>query len=574
MNGWYIALIVIGCLIVAGLIGFLIYFLFGKGIYFVSQGKKIIDRSQSINDVLYRDCSTSLERVKKMADKDAPGYKEKYNDLINFYVSLDKQNKEEVTQAVTAVTNLLNAKEKRGLKRNILAAKKVLDSFEEEINGFKKQIAQTLVIDDKYHAMIKDPKERFRKFKEFCNQNEIELRPIKSDLDNLFDVFEEYFRQYEVDIDKADYTSAKVHLDKINKALEVLDKYGQTLPNSITMAQKVIPERLKVLKQEEVDTENLGVPLTHLGIDIFIDRANKRLVKINQDLKLLKIARVKTSLDEILNGIDTLERKIDTEKLSKDEFNKIQNDKEQSILLIQEKYASIQKKIKVYKEIYVLDDDFFKKSQELGEMIDLDERLRRENDESLTNHDGTPYSSLLESQKKISELNKNIADKFSEFKEFEVNVKNVLDGILDELNLSYLNICKARRAIMEFDVHSYIEAKAKEVSALMNEINDVYNMTTKTPIDVEKCKKEFEKLKNNRDLFLGKIKRDKISMINAEILITYAAQYRRNYQDIENETKNAELEFKNARFDNAASIMTLAFNHNNIQTPKAVGLTD
>lgn len=574
MNGWYIALIVIGCLIVAGLIGFLIYFCLGKGIYFVSQGKKIIDRSQSINDVLYRDCSTSLERVKKMADKDAPGYKEKYNDLINFYVSLDKQNKEEVTQAVTAVTNLLNAKEKRGLKRNILAAKKVLDSFEEEINGFKKQIAQTLVIDDKYHAMIKEPKERFRKFKEFCNQNEIELRPIKSDLDNLFDVFEEYFRQYEVDIDKADYTSAKEHLDKINKALEVLDKYGLTLPNSITMAQKVIPERLKVLKQEEVDTENSGVPLTHLGIDIFIDRANQRLVKINQDLKLLKIARVKTSLDEILNGIDTLERKIDTEKLSKDEFNKIQNDKAQSILLIQEKYASIQKKIKTYKKIYVLDDDFFKKSQELGEMIDLDERLRRENDESLTNHDGTPYSSLLESQKKIAELNKNIADKFSEFKEFEVNVKNVLDGILDELNLSYLNICKARRAIMEFDVHSYIEAKAKEVSALMNEINDVYNMTTKTPIDVEKCKKEFEKLKNNRDLFLGKIKRDKISMINAEILITYAAQYRRNYQDIENETKNAELEFKNARFDNAASIMTLAFNHNNIQAPKAVGLTD
>lgn len=574
MNGWYIALIVIGCLIVAGLIGFLIYFWLGKGIYFVSQGKKIIDRSQSINDVLYRDCSTSLERVKKMADKDAPGYKEKYNDLINFYVSLDKQNKEEVTQAVTAVTNLLNAKEKRGLKRNILAAKKVLDSFEEEINGFKKQIAQTLVIDDKYHAMIKEPKERFRKFKEFCNQNEIELRPIKSDLDNLFDVFEEYFRQYEVDIDKADYTSAKEHLDKINKALEVLDKYGLTLPNSITMAQKVIPERLKVLKQEEVDTENSGVPLTHLGIDIFIDRANQRLVKINQDLKLLKIARVKTSLDEILNGIDTLERKIDTEKLSKDEFNKIQNDKAQSILLIQEKYASIQRKIKTYKTVYVLDDDFFKKSQELGEMIDLDERLRRENDESLTNHDGTPYSSLLESQKKISELNKNIADKFSEFKEFEVNVKNVLDGILDELNLSYLNICKARRAIMEFDVHSYIEAKAKEVSALMNEINDVYNMTTKTPIDVEKCKKEFEKLKNNRDLFLGKIKRDKISMINAEILITYAAQYRRNYQDIENETKNAELEFKNARFDNAASIMTLAFNHNNIQTPKAVGLTD
>lgn len=574
MNGWYIALIVIGCLIVAGLIGFLIYFCLGKGIYFVSQGKKIIDRSQSINDVLYRDCSTSLERVKKMADKDAPGYKEKYNELINFYVSLDKQNKEEVTQAVTAVTNLLNAKEKRGLKRNILAAKKVLDSFEEEINGFKKQIAQTLVIDDKYHAMIKEPKERFRKFKEFCNQNEIELRPIKSDLDNLFDVFEEYFRQYEVDIDKADYTSAKEHLDKINKALEVLDKYGLTLPNSITMAQKVIPERLKVLKQEEVDTENSGVPLTHLGIDIFIDRANQRLVKINQDLKLLKIARVKTSLDEILNGIDTLERKIDTEKLSKDEFNKIQNDKAQSILLIQEKYASIQKKIKTYKTIYVLDDDFFKKSQELGEMIELDERLRRENDESLTNHDGTPYSSLLESQKKIAELNKNIADKFSEFKEFEVNVKNVLDGILDELNLSYLNICKARRAIMEFDVHSYIEAKAKEVSALMNEINDVYNMTTKTPIDVEKCKKEFEKLKNNRDLFLGKIKRDKISMINAEILITYAAQYRRNYQDIENETKNAELEFKNARFDNAASIMTLAFNHNNIQTPKAVGLTD
>lgn len=574
MNGWYIALIVIGCLIVAGLIGFLIYFCLGKGIYFVSQGKKIIDRSQSINDVLYRDCSTSLERVKKMADKDAPGYKEKYNELINFYVSLDKQNKEEVTQAVTAVTNLLNAKEKRGLKRNILAAKKVLDSFEEEINGFKKQIAQTLVIDDKYHAMIKEPKERFRKFKEFCNQNEIELRPIKSDLDNLFDVFEEYFRQYEVDIDKADYTSAKEHLDKINKALEVLDKYGLTLPNSITMAQKVIPERLKVLKQEEVETENLGVPLTHLGIDIFIDRANQRLVKINQDLKLLKIARVKTSLDEILNGIDTLERKIDTEKLSKDEFNKIQNDKAQSILLIQEKYASIQKKIKTYKKIYVLDDDFFKKSQELGEMIDLDERLRRENDESLTNHDGTPYSSLLESQKKIAELNKNIADKFSEFKEFEVNVKNVLDGILDELNLSYLNICKARRAIMEFDVHSYIEAKAKEVSALMNEINDVYNMTTKTPIDVEKCKKEFEKLKNNRDLFLGKIKRDKISMINAEILITYAAQYRRNYQDIENETKNAELEFKNARFDNAASIMTLAFNHNNIQAPKAVGLTD
>lgn len=574
MNGWYIALIVIGCLIVAGLIGFLIYFCLGKGIYFVSQGKKIIDRSQSINDVLYRDCSTSLERVKKMADKDAPGYKEKYNELINFYVSLDKQNKEEVTQAVTAVTNLLNAKEKRGLKRNILAAKKVLDSFEEEINGFKKQIAQTLVIDDKYHAMIKEPKERFRKFKEFCNQNEIELRPIKSDLDNLFDVFEEYFRQYEVDIDKADYTSAKEHLDKINKALEVLDKYGLTLPNSITMAQKVIPERLKVLKQEEVDTENSGVPLTHLGIDIFIDRANQRLVKINQDLKLLKIARVKTSLDEILNGIDTLERKIDTEKLSKDEFNKIQNDKAQSILLIQEKYASIQKKIKTYKKIYVLDDDFFKKSQELGEMIELDERLRRENDESLTNHDGTPYSSLLESQKKISELNKNIADKFSEFKEFEVNVKNVLDGILDELNLSYLNICKARRAIMEFDVHSYIEAKAKEVSALMNEINDVYNMTTKTPIDVEKCKKEFEKLKNNRDLFLGKIKRDKNSMINAEILITYAAQYRRNYQDIENETKNAELEFKNARFDNAASIMTLAFNHNNIQAPKAVGLTD
>lgn len=42
---------------------------------------------------------------------------------------------------------------------------------------------------------------------------------------------------------------------------------------------------------------------------------------------------------------------------------------------------------------------------------------------------------------------------------------------------------------MEFDVPSYIKAKAKEVSDLMNEINDVYNMTTKTPIDVENVKR-------------------------------------------------------------------------------------
>lgn len=65
MNGWYIALIVIGCLIVAGLIGFLIYFCLGKGIYFVSQGKKIIDRSQSINDVLYRDVRLVLKESRR-----------------------------------------------------------------------------------------------------------------------------------------------------------------------------------------------------------------------------------------------------------------------------------------------------------------------------------------------------------------------------------------------------------------------------------------------------------------------------------------------------------------------------
>lgn len=549
MNGGIIALIVIVCLLAVLGIGFLIYFFIWRGGMLKTQYKKLVDRFKTLTEVLSNDCDNRISRIKYMADNEAPGFMDVYQKLSEEYRSLSLGERDNVSQTISGISSMINSKEKKGLRKNIAEANKALDTFEEDINHLKGEINQALSQDDSYHAMILDSKARLRDFRSLCAEHEVELRPIGPVLDKVFRGFDEFFNQYECYLDRADYDSAKKLLDKINKVLDALGKYGSDLYTSIPLANEVLPKRIEGVREEVKKASEEGLPLTQLKIDPTLDQMLLKLKEINGDFQSLKLAGIKESLDKMVATINEFEKAISDEREAKKTFESIHTDSNDSLLKTEQRYSKLNEDLKKVQRYYKVSPKLLDDVHTLGDKIETLGRILREIDNALTNAvSPSPYSELLRMQKEADSLNEDIQINFRDFSTSLKNLASESEEVFKDIRSSYLDLCQARSNLISLDVRNYSDKRLVEFDRLVKEIEEIDKLLSMRPIDMEQVDSKYHEFVGDRDVFIGNVNRDLVMAKKAEMLIVYANQHRYNFVHIDEETSKAEKAFYDGDF--------------------------
>lgn len=556
LSGGIVALIVIICLLALGGIGFCLYFFFWRGEILKKQYKRLVERFKTMTEVLSNDCENRLSRIKYMADNQASGYEDVYIQLSQECKSLSTKERETVAQILSGISAMLKTKEKKGLKRSINEANKALNAFEEAINTLKGEINKALAQDDSYHAMILDSKTRLREFRSICVQHEVELRPIGAVLDKVFRGFDEFFNQYECYLDRADYDSAKKLLDRINKVLDALNKYGGDLYNSIPLANEVLPKRIEEVRTEARNAIEEGYPLPPLNIETVLDEMEQKLKTINGDFQTLRLAGIKESLDRMVVTLNEFEKAIAKEREAKKAFEAIHTDSNDALLKTEQKYSNINEDLKKVQKYYKVSQSTLDSVQSLGDKIETLGRTMREIDNALNNSvSPSPYSELLAMQNKVTALNEDIQVNFRDFSNTLKNLALQSEEIYKDIRSSYISLCATRQAMVSLDVKNYVDSRMKAFEGLVGQIEEIDRLLSDRPIDMTVVEEHYHRFVGDRDVFIGSVNRDLVMAKKAEMLIVYANQHRANFVHIDEETEKAENAFFDGDFPTAFDLV-------------------
>lgn len=539
-----IAGIVVGCLLAILAIAFSVDFFVFRKMRIASQNKRMVERFRSLSSVLMNDCQNRVSRIKYLSDNGAPGFRKIYESLAEEYTALSGTERESASQALSAVSAMVKAKETKGLNRAVSEASKAMGAYAGAVERFKARIDQALAEDDSFHAMILESKARLRDFRSLCSEHEVELRPIADVLEKVFKGFEEFFVQYDCYLDKADYVSAKALLDRINKVLAALHKYGSDLYISIPLAKEVLPARIKAVRREAEQATEEGLPIPQLRVVKSLDEMTDSLEEIDERFRSLRLAGIKERLDSMGARIEELEKAIVKERESKSAFEKIHTDSNEALLATEERYSKAKDSLKQMEEYYKIGEGIEESLEVLGEKIETLGRLLREIDNAVSNNvSPTPYSELLSMQREAKSLEDEIQVDFHAFHSSMKGLADESEEIHEDIRKSLFKIASAKADLIDVDVKAFAEARLPQYEALLEKMERIDDLLSKRPIDMEEVESLYRSFVGERDVFIGDVTRDCVMAKKAELLIVYANQYRPNFSRIEKEASRAEESF-------------------------------
>lgn len=558
MEPWITVVIAICSVLVAVAVFIAIYFSFIRKARVKVRINKVGERYEHLLDFMQNDCENRMARIKEMADAGAPGYEDRYMDILADFKTIASKNKYEADLAVNSISS--NGKYSKISPKDVGHAEKCLYIFERELESLKQKIDSARSDDDSYHAMILDSKSRLRDLKSIYSEHDVELRPIESRLDNLYQSFESSFEQYESALDIADYEYARRILSKINRTLDEFERNGREIHIQLPLVTDVLPKRLDRVEAYAKDTEEKGIDIHKLEVEKRCEAIRKATKAIEEEILELKLGDVSRQIQELKDDMDSLEGDIDNEIRCRDSFLAGIEDIEDSIESTKEKFDNVSSLFKNSRGKFVMDEGDDDAHKVIGEKLYLALRIDREMEEaSKDENTPTPYSVLSKTLRMLKDLVAEINEEIDSLLASIESMDGMATRIKKDLSDSYFELCNTRRMITELDVRNYSKAMNPRLVSLMKEIDEIYELASKTPIDVSSLKKLYDGFVAKRDAYGQEVRRDCVMAEKSEILMTYANQKRLNSRMIADALDDSMNLFFDGDFEKSYEVLDREF---------------
>lgn len=413
--------------------------------------------------------------------------------------------------------------------------------------------------EDRNRTLMTALKSRYRELYQKFNEIQNEFADFKVPVMQQFENISKRFENFEVIMDKHEYTEVKALVKAIEEMLKHIAVVIDELPSIILLANSVLPNKIKEIEEIYSYMVKHGYPLDYLNVEYNIEEANK---KINEVLERAEVLNLEDSLLElkVLNEyFDSLYTEFEKEKNARDEY--------------EEGFKNFNKKIgKTVKLVY----DIFNQLDKIKELYDLKEedtailfQIKDDIDsldkdfKVLKDHTGNMAFAYTKIVKEMESLNQRLAtaeenldnylDTIGSMKDDESRAKQQLEEVRQILKDSRF---KLRTYNLPVIPRSYF-VELKEANEALKEI---VNELSKKPINIDVLNTRVD---TGRDLALKLCSKTqnmlKIAKL-AETAIVYGNRYRSKSDSLNDSLLQAEELFYNGDYSKSLNITINAIN--------------
>jgi len=407
-------------------------------------------------------------------------------------------------------------------------------------------------------------KDKYREVKSLYEENNhFELEGINEKFEIVFKNIDKRFSKFEDLLETASYDEARELLPSLAKILTEIKKVLEVLPTYLNETEKIIPQLAGQINVKYKAFSNSKLPLSHLEIEDKQKEVREELISLRENFLSLNVKGAETKINELHEILETLDKEMDKEAKSRNEFNDIYHNTITNYTLLEKDIIKLNNSIPDFLKYYIIDENNDKKLKELSSDLDNLSKLKRRIDFYLQGIEKTYYTDLLDKINDIDIGIKELHEKYEAFKVYLASLKKDVDDAFNVINNRYLQIKKCESIIRSFST-TQLDEKYKEGIERSYTLIDAISLTLKSfPIDVVRV--------NELKLQLNMVSVELLNSVDETLSfkemciqnITYLNRERFKFSDIHTLLSQAESLYFNGEYKSAYDMSETAINRIN-----------
>ena len=513
--------------------------------------KRVHDLEVEKNVVASTPVSLELSKVEPIIKNDM--MEEKYNDWQARFTQLREKK---LSQIDDMLINLDIYIDKRDYKNCVYRlAKTELEIYKarETADCLLDEIKEITLSEEKYRAIVIKLKTKYRELNKDFQDHKQMYDEIQEAISLQLENIERRFLDFEKVMEKNEYNEV-VHIVKaLDTMIEHIGIVIKEVPDLLLMAKQVIPNRMKEVKELNLDMVKQGYPLDYLNVEYNLEESKKNIDHILDKVKVLNLEDCMFELKTMLDYYDSLFVDFEKERLSRKAYVEMEADFSKKL----------EKTNKVVQEVYNQLDDI----KSMYDLNDRDVEIIHEVNKHLVviNDDYKKMISKVEAKSSpYSMVQKEVEELTIRLKELE----NDLDQALKSLGNMYDDEVRAREQLEE--IENFLKQSKEKMRGYKLPIitNNYFVQLSEANEAIEEVIKELEKkpiviktlntrVDTARDLVL-KLYNTTNEMIKtaqlAEMAIVFGNRYRLLYEDVDSGLSDAEKLFFKGEYKKALDV--------------------
>ena len=513
--------------------------------------KRVHDLEVKKNVVASTPVSLELSKVEPIIKNDM--MEEKYNDWQARFTQLREKK---LSQIDDMLINLDIYIDKRDYKNCVYRlAKTELEIYKarETADSLLDEIKEITLSEEKYRAIVIKLKTKYRELNKDFQDHKQMYDEIQEAISLQLENIERRFLDFEKVMEKNEYNEV-VHIVKaLDTMIEHIGIVIKEVPDLLLMAKQVIPNRMKEVKELNLDMVKQGYPLDYLNVEYNLEESKKNIDHILDKVKVLNLEDCMFELKTMLDYYDSLFVDFEKERLSRKAYVEMEADFSKKL----------EKTNKVVQEVYNQLDDI----KSMYDLNDRDVEIIHEVNKHLVviNDDYKKMISKVEAKSSpYSMVQKEVEELTIRLKELE----NDLDQALKSLGNMYDDEVRAREQLEE--IENFLKQSKEKMRGYKLPIitNNYFVQLSEANEAIEEVIKELEKkpiviktlntrVDTARDLVL-KLYNTTNEMIKtaqlAEMAIVFGNRYRLLYEDVDSGLSDAEKLFFKGEYKKALDV--------------------
>ena len=281
--------------------------------------EKLEELERQRNLIVATPVITELDKVKVIINNSE--LENKYSDWQKRYEIIKNERYSEITDKLLEVDNLLEERCYKDARVAIVNLEMEIYKLRVSTDNLLDEIREVTMSEERNRAIVTKLKSRFRELERTLDNNKSAYGDVVTNIELQFENIEKKFSDFEEVMEQNEYEEVVGLVKVLDEMIAHIGVVVEELPDVILLTDKIIPNRIKEVRDTYDKLVAKDYPLEHMKVPYNLEQIENKVNDIKTRIKILNLEDSMFELKTFLDYLDNLFTDFEIEKKSKRLFD-------------------------------------------------------------------------------------------------------------------------------------------------------------------------------------------------------------------------------------------------------------
>jgi len=471
-----------------------------------------------------------VERLSVIANRNIL-YGATHEEFEDRFIKIHDQYENSIALALGSLSKMKDNKNNKGFMTLYPSTKTMIANYDRAVADIARDLEKIMKPEEDTRNLSYGLKEEIRKIKDEHRHHQNELALIERSFDVLFNNVDGQLKKLDDLIEIADYAEANNLVAKLRRLSRQVDEVIREAPALCVMIERVIPEKIKALRDEADRMVKRQYPIHHLLINGTLDKIGDDLIALTSQLTNMQIAGINERIVAHMNKIESFYGLFEQEKEAKEKFLQEYDKTEQHVNAIERQFMKLNATLPKIREYYVIGAAQLQNIETIRASVSNLNLTKRALDTLVLASTKQPYTLQVAKIDVLKTEHDQASRMITDFSAYLAGLKTDSEQAYRLVDEYYNKFKQAERLVNELDIDNFTNTVIPEFERYYESLLLISQTLKVLPIDMETISKHVTSLKTDGEALLSRIDQEINVALRAEGAIIHGNRHRHRLSD-------------------------------------------